>query len=117
MSDGIAIGVDRMMNVREVSGPINTILNCNDEELIGVQLKDLKHPTLSDRDIQDHIRLLIERKGSKPFIRNMLLGDKMFRVTLIACIFNDAMTGVGIHICDLSSLCMCPDPSLNKIKL
>jgi PAS domain S-box-containing protein len=115
MSDGIALGVDRMMNIREVSGPINTILNCTEEELIGVQLKDLKHAALSDRDIQDQIRQLIERKGSKPFIRNMLLGDQVFRVTLIACIFNDAMTGVGIQISDLSSLRMCLDSSLIKL--
>ena len=110
MSDGVALGVDRLGIIRDVSGQVDTLLNCQEEALIGVQLKDLDHPVLSDKDIQDQVRQLIERKGRKPIHRTMISGDRMFRITLIACIFDDAMTGVGIQISDLSSWFMRQDP-------
>jgi len=115
ISDGIVLGIDRLGIIREVTGPVDHLFNYQKEELIGVQLKELKHPVLSYQLIQDQVRQLIERKGSKPFHRTILLGDRMFRITLASCIFNDAMTGVGILISDQTSEYMRGEPVISGL--
>lgn len=103
MNDGITLGVDRLGIIREVSGPVETLLNCKEESLRGVQLRDLDHPVFSNPIIQDQVRQLTERKGSKPFHLTRIFGDLILQITLAACIFDDAMTGVGILIRDITS--------------
>lgn len=112
MSDGVALGVDRLGIIRAVSGPIETVLACQEDELWGVQLKDLNHPFLSDHTIQDQIQRLTNIRGLSPYRQTMTFEDRMYRITLVACIYDDAMTGVGIQITDFSSWLVRSDASI-----
>jgi len=111
MCDGVALGIDRLGIIREISGPIETVLTCQKEGLIGIQLKDLNHPLLSYPDIQVQIQRLLEIRGTTPYRRTMIIDDRIYRIMMIACIYDDAMTGVGIQISDLSSFVVGSDIS------
>ncbi|PWR74232.1 hypothetical protein DK846_03520 [Methanospirillum lacunae] len=103
ISNGVTLGIDRLGIIRKVSGSVETLLYMQIGELLGVLLKSLNHPVLTNNDILNQVRFLIDRKGGKPYHQTIKFRDKMLRITLISCIFDDAMTGVAMQITDFTS--------------